>query len=111
MNKSADNCYVVIDVIEKNSVKARLDKIREKISKPVIIEDKILVKFVLDREFSLFYGNIEWLRSKCSVSLETDEEDGDTAEKSLKDLYSDLQSFNHRFRIYAAEELTSLAND
>lgn len=92
----------------------RLDEIKEKMSKPVVIEDEVLGEFVLDRQFSWFEGVIEWLGEECSVFLETDEEDGDTADKTfavLKELCMDLKEWDCKFRVYAAAELTELANE
>lgn len=114
MLKTINNTYMVVEIIEENTSEPRLEKIKEQISKPVIIEDEKLGKFVLDRKFSWFEGDVDWLGDKCSVSLETDEEDGDTAEKALctlKELYKDLKSWDNKFRTYAADNLTDLAND
>lgn len=114
MSKSLNNCYMVIEVVKENVFEPRLDEIREKISKPVIIEEDGLGKFVLDRRFSWFKGAIEWLGVQCRVSLKTDEEDGDTAEQALtalKELHKNLKSWDDSLRKYAAEKLTELAND
>lgn len=113
MTDIVNNCYMVVEVMEEDASEPRLDEIREKISKPVIIKDE-LGKFVLDRSLSWFEGSVEWLGDKCSVSLNTDEEDGDTAIKALsvlKELCNDLKNWDNRFRTYAADKLTDLAND
>lgn len=114
MSKTVNNCYMVVDLVEENVSEPRLDAIKEHLVKPVIIEDKTLGTFQLNRHFSWFEGSINWLEKKCDVSLYTDEEDGETAEKSfavLRKLYENLQDWDDKFRKYAAEELTELANE
>lgn len=114
MSKTANNCYMIVEVVEKNVSEPRLEEIKEQISKPVVIVEEGLGEFVLDRQFSFFEGDVEWLDEVCHVFLETDEEDGDTAGKALaalKILHQDLKLWDDRFREYAADKLTSLAND
>lgn len=113
MSKTVNNCYMVLEILEKNASEPRLEEIREQISKPVIIEEEPLGIFELDRQFSSFQGDMEWLGGTCSVFLETDEEDGDTARKALEvliELHRDLKNWDDKFRRYAAEKLTDLAN-
>lgn len=113
MSKTMNNRYMVLEILEKNASEPELEEIRKKISKPVSIEDP-LGKFELDRQLSLFEGEIEWLGEDCGVFLETDEEDGDTAWKALQilqKLHKDLENWDGKFRRYAAEKLTDLANE
>lgn len=112
--KGDNNSYMVVDIVDDHVVDERLEKIRERISKPVVISDKILGEYTLDRHLSWFEGEIQRPEIECTVYLETDEEDGETAEKSLKvlrDLYNDFENYDEKFRSYAAKELTELAND
>ena len=114
MRKSLNNCYMVVEVVEKNVSESRLDAVREHVIQPVSIEDDILGTFALDRQFSWFEGTIDWLGTACHVSLRTDEEDGETAAKAyshLKKLYENLREWDEKFRLFAAGELWELAND
>ena len=114
MSRTVNNCYMVVDIVEKDVPEPGLEEIREQVSKPVTIEEEGIGSFELDREFSSFQGVIEWMGEDCSVFLETDEEDGDSAESafdSLKKLYQDMKHWDESFRRYAASELTGLAND
>lgn len=114
MSKTMNNCFMVLEILEKDASEPRLEEIREQISRPVIIEEESLGKFELDRQFSSFEGEMEWLGEECSVFLETDEEDGDTAWKALqilRELRQDLKNWDDKFRRYAAEKLTDLANE
>lgn len=113
MSKTMNNCFMVLEILEKNAAEPRLEEIGKQISRPVIIEEP-LGKFKLDRQFASFEGEIEWLGEDCGVFLETDEEDGDTAWKALRvlrELHKDLESWDSKFRQYAAEKLTDLANE
>ena len=88
MSPTVNNCYMLVDAVPG--------------------------KFILERQFSWFSGNTDWLGNECIVYLETDEEDGDTSEKAfniLKELYKDLEKWDNKFRTFAAEQLTELAND
>lgn len=113
MSKTMNNCCMVLEILEKDALEPRLEEIRKQISRPVIIEEP-LGKFKLDRQFSSFEGEIEWLGEDCGVFLETDDEDGDTARKALQvlqELHKDLENWDDKFRRYAAEKLTDLANE
>ena len=73
-----------------------------------------LGSFDLDREFSWFEGIVNWNGVEANVYLETDEEDGDTAEqamKVLKELVDNIVDNDNKYRAFAAQELTELANE
>lgn len=114
MMEVMNNCYMLIEVVEENVSEPRLNELKAHLETPVTIEDELLGKFELDRQFSWFSGNIDWLGDECSVSLETDEEDGETANKAfevLKQLYGSLREWDNKLRTFAAAQLTDLAND
>ena len=105
--------YLVIQVVDKQTTHPQLEALQARLKQPVVIEDAI-GKFVLDRKFSCFEGDVNWLGTSCNVVLNTDVEDGETAEKALDVLhmlYADLKNWDHRFRAYAAEKLVEDAND
>lgn len=69
---------------------------------------------MLNRQYSWFEGTIDWLGIQCSVSLETDEEDGETAVKAyahLQELHKNMKERDEKFRRFATGELWELAND
>lgn len=114
MRKTVNNCYMVVKVLEKNASEPRLDAVKEHVMQPVSIVDDVLGTFELNRRFSWFEGTVDWLGEQCSVSLETDEEDGETAKNALahlKKLYEDRKEWEDKFRQFAADELWELAND
>lgn len=114
MRKTRNNCYMVVKVLEGNASEPRLDALREHIMQPVSIVDDMLGTFELNRRFSWFEGTIDWLGDQCRVSLQTDEEDGETAEKAfahLKNLTENRKEWDDRFRLFATKALWELANE
>lgn len=114
MLKTLNNCYMITEVIDDGKSDPRLEELKESYSKPVYIDDPKLGRFTLNRQFSNFEGSVNWLGKNCTVFIELDEEDSDTANKAfshLKDICSDAENWDIKFRKYAAEELIDLAND
>ena len=108
-----NNRYMLINMLEENASNKKLEALKAYYAKPVSIENE-LGSFALDREFSWFEGSINWNGVEANVYLETDEEDGDTAKqamKVLKRVVDNIVENDIRYREYAAEELTELAND
>lgn len=114
MRKTLNNCYMVVEVVEKNASEPRLDALKEHVLQPVLIEDAALGTFTLDRTYSWFEGIVDWLGIKCLAYLRTDEEDGETAEKAhlyLQELYKNRKEWDEKFRDFATEQLWELANE
>ena len=108
-----NNRYMLINVLEENASNEKLETLKEYYSKPISIENE-LGSFALDREFSWFEGSINWNGVDANVYLETDEEDGDTAKqamKVLKRVVDNIVENDIKYREFAAEELTELANE
>ena len=92
---------------------ADLEKLQEYYARPVTIENELGV-FELNREFSWFEGEIDWDGIEVSVFMETDEEGGDSAIRAITALLEFANNFKEldkRYRIFAAKQLTELAND
>ena len=108
-----NNRYMLINVLEENASNEKLETLKSYYAKPISIENE-LGSFALDREFSWFEGIVNWNGVEANVYLETDEEDGDTAKqamKVLKRVVDNIVENDTKYREYAAEELTELAND
>ena len=86
-----NNRYMLIRVLEENASNEKLEALKEHYSKPISTENE-LGTFVLDREFSWFEGSINWNGVEANVYLETDEEDGDTAEQAMAVLKSVIEN-------------------
>lgn len=108
-----NNRYMLINVPEENASNEKLEALKEYYSKPISIENK-LGSFVLDREFSWFEGIVNCNGVEVNAYLETDEEDGDTAKQAMKVLKKVLDNIvenDTKYREFAAQELTELANE
>lgn len=108
-----NNRYMLISVLEENVSNEKLEALKEYYAKPISMENE-LGSFVLDREFSWFEGSVNWNGVEANVYLETDEEDGDTAERAmkvLKILVDHIVDNDTKYREFAAQELTELANE
>lgn len=109
-----NNRYMLLEILDENVAHPKLDEIKHKKEEKISFKDDVLGEFILDREFSWFEGDIDWLGNPCTIYLETDEEDGETADKAfevLKELYYNIKQWDNKLREFAAEELTALAND
>ena len=113
MSKVMNNCYMVIEVTDMNATEPRLEKMREELSKPAVIENEI-GKFTLDRTVSWFEGKCDWCGESCNVCLVTDDEFGSTAKKAetvLKKLYEYIAATDDKYREFAAQDMLECAND
>lgn len=108
-----NNRYMLINVLEENASNEKLEALKEHYAKPISMRND-LGFFVLNREFSWFEGIVNWNGAEANVYLETDEEDGDTAEGAmtvLKSIVDNIVDNDTRYREFAAQELTELANE
>lgn len=109
----AFNKYLLIDIVEENVLNGKLQELKEHYAKPVSIENEVGT-FVLNREFSWFEGAINWNGEDAIAYLETDVGSDDTARlamKVLKKIMNNLAGYDAEYRAFAAQKLTSLANE
>lgn len=114
LSKTMNNCYMVTELIDDGASDPRLDKLKAKYLKPVYLEDPEIGKLTLNREYSWFEGNIDWLGHDCTVMLQTDRDGGKSANKAfahLKSLYADIAAWDETFRKFAAAKLIETANE
>lgn len=107
-SKVLNNRYMVVQLMEEKPKNEGLEKLQAYYSEPVVIGGE-LGKFILDRTFSWFEGTVDWNGTSCTVVLETDMEDGDSADlafQKFKELSKDLIGWDRKFREFAAEKLT-----
>lgn len=108
-----NNRYMLIKILEEDVQNDKLLELKEELSKPVII-DTPYGKFELDRSMSWFEGEIEHDGLTFTAYLETDEDNGDTAdgarEAFIKAL-DDFENFDKSAKEFAAENLVDLANE
>jgi len=106
--------YMLTELVDRNVYNEKLDNALKRYIKPVTISDDELGVFTLDKRFNIFENNIEWLGKKCLVSLEYDKKIDENAKKVLdilRNINSNINEYDEKFRNFAAEKLTSLAND
>ena len=108
-----NNCYMIVKVLEENVQNDKLLEYKEYLSKPVEI-DTPYGKFVLDRSMSWFEGEIEVGGSEFTAFLETDEDNGETAERALKIFLKtaeNFEDFDRKNKEFAADNLLDLAHE
>ncbi len=108
-----NNCYMIVKVLEENVQNDKLLEYKEYLSKPVEI-DTPYGKFVLDRSMSWFEGEIEVGGSEFTAFLETDEDNGETAELALKVFLKtaeNFEDFDRKNKEFAADNLLNLAHE
>ena len=108
-----DAQYLLVKILSRRVHHPELDALREQYKKPVSLETP-LGPFTLDRSFSWFENNINLKNGNTEIYLETDTEDGDTAEKALAifcKICGSLDEFEQNVRLAAADELLECAND
>ena len=108
-----NNCYMIVKVLEENVQNDKLLEYKEYLSKPVEI-DTPNGKFVLDRSMSWFEGEIELNGLDFTAFLETDEDNGETAELALKVFLKtaeNFEDFDRKNKEFAADNLLDLAHE
>lgn len=103
---------LLVKVIEKVESNEFLDKIKDDYMKNVVIKNE-LGKFELRRKYSSFEGNINWLDNECVIGLVTDEEYGETVDKSmtiLAKMVSDIKNMDVKLKKYIASNLLEEIN-
>ena len=114
---SQNPAFLLEEVVKRNVKHPDLQEVLEEYRKPLEMEDELCGTFSLERSFGWFTGTVDWLGEECSVSLECDEDAGEGTEtaggalSALHRIYGNLREWDEKFRRFAAEELTELAND
>lgn len=67
-----DRHLYVTEVLTDRVTSPVLEQIWADYTKPVLLEDDVLGTLVLDREFSVFNGNCQWMGSSVCFSLSVD---------------------------------------
>lgn len=104
---------MIIKIIKEISNNEKLDKIKQELLKLVTIKNS-LGEFNLNRDYSEFKGEINWLSEKCNVHLNTDTQMGITANSSIEILNRiviDIETLDKKIRKFASEKLKCLANE
>jgi hypothetical protein len=111
---SAYNNFMVVEILKEDVKNDELLNILTEYRTSVEIIDEKLGKFVLNKNYGSFQGELKWIEKNISVSLYVDQEEKNTwtnAIQVLRDLFNQQEQFDLAFRTYAGEQLTALAND
>jgi len=108
------NRFLLVSILETGVENPNLQAILDSYREPVRITDKDLGEFLLDKDLEVFNGGVDWLGTRISVSLDVDSDDETTWDSSLDTLRTLVAQQDERdpqFRVFAAEQLTDLANN
>lgn len=109
-----DRHLYVTEVLTDRVTSPVLEQIWADYTKPVLLEDDVLGTLVLDREFSVFNGNCQWMGSSVCFSLSIDINKRGTwtrAVNVMRQLVSEQVSWDASLKQMAANKLTAQANE
>ena len=109
-----DRHLYVTEVLADRVASPILEQIWADYTKPVLLEDDVLGTLVLDREFSVFNGNCQWMGSSVCFSLSIDINKRGTwtrAVNVMRQLVSEQVSWDASLKQMAANKLTAQANE
>ena len=109
-----DRHLYVTEVLADRVASPILEQIWADYTKPVLLEDDVLGTLVLDREFSVFNGNCQWMGSSVCFSLSIDINKRGTwtrAVNVMRQLVSEQVSWDVSLKQMAANKLTAQANE
>lgn len=108
-----EDYFMLVEVVERSVEHSGLQEVLCNYEKPVIL-NTAQGKFELNRELHYFEGSISWGEAEPQVYLNVGKEKEAMPEAGLRTLdvlTTSCSEWDHKFRAYAAEELTELAND
>ena len=106
--------WYVTEIVEENVSCPALEEIWAEYIKPIVMEDELLGTLTLDREMSFFAGTCRWMGKEVRISLDVDMEKKASwtrVRNVMKKLIEDQETWDKSLRDFAAQKLTSLAND
>lgn len=108
-----NNRYMLLSSVREKKPCKELKRLAEEYAKPVSVKSS-MGELVLNREMSMFEGTFTWQGGRLMVFLETDENEGNTADNALaafETFSRDMENWDLRMKHFAAGELMELAND
>ena len=109
-----DTTYMLVRILESDVQNEKLLAYRNKLAKPLVIKTTYGT-LTLDRSMSWFSSdNIKIGEHTVFAALETDEEDGNTANGALRafsEIADNFETFDRKNKEYAAAQLLDLANE
>jgi hypothetical protein len=108
------NRLMLVKVLEENIQNPELLEILADYRKPILLNDKELGVFELNKDLRWFEGKVSWLNKTITIYLEVSIDNQNTWKKALsylKKYWSQQDQFDLELKQYAAEQLLELAND
>lgn len=112
-NPIFDNKYMLLEILEEHVENKELEEMKEYLLTPIVINTEY-GEFELNRQFSEFEGQMFWTECTVDVSLNTDEYNGETANKAMEifmDIAKNKEEFDKKCKEYSAKQLLELAKE
>lgn len=112
--KLAVRPWCISKVLKANEECPELQAVLDEYHKPVVIQDEVLGKLELDKDYGAFEGEIKWCGNDVRLSLEVNAESKPSwtrARSAAKKLLAGCETWDKAMRKLAARNLTGLAND
>ena len=108
------NRFMLVEVLEENAENKVLSELLAEYKRPVILNDEQLGSFTLNKDLKFFEGKISWndksILAYFDVALD-DEATWQQGLEGLRELVDNREELDATLRAFAAQKLTSLAND
>lgn len=107
------NTFHILRVLEENVRCFPLEQALIQYKTPVFIDSDILGKLKLNKSISTFSGSARWKNEEIEINFSVDQKDKNTwvtPQKVLIQLLQDAEQWDQKMRMFAASELTVLAN-
>ena len=103
--------YLLVDIINNNETNEQLENYKKLLINKTIIKEEF-GKFTLDRKkSSCFVGKMNFWGNECKIHLNTDSEDGNTAEKAmviLKEIIKNEKEIYDRITEYGTSKFNDI---
>lgn len=110
-----NNEFYVTEILGIGIQINELDNIRAEYEKPVIIHDEVLGELVLNKRYKTFSGKFKWQGRTIEFSFKVenirDPENWQVGINSIRQIFLEQMKWDSDMRIYAAQQLTELANE
>ena len=106
--------WCISEVVKTLEDCPELQAILDEYHKPVMIQDQVLGKLTLNKDYDAFEGEIQWCGMDVRLSLEVNAESKPSwtrARSAAKKLLADCKAWDKAMRELAAKKLTGLANN
>lgn len=106
--------WYISQVVKAHEDCPELQAILDEYHKPVVIQDEVLGKLELNKDYGSFESEIQWRGKDVLLSLEVNPESRSSwtrARSAAKKLLADCEAWDKAMRDLAAKNLTGLAND